>query len=298
MRPLLRAEFEPDRVLYPFESRWFDGPFGRQHYLDEGAGRVIVLAHGNPTWSFLYRKMIPSLVAAGFRCVVPDMLGYGLSEHPVNFGFGVKAQADALSALIQALELCDILVVGQDWGGPVALAAVLQRPEGVRGVILGSTFAWRSSGVTRLIAHLLRSRLVQRWMLESETFIPKVLRLARSKLSERERTHYQAVAANVELRRAKTVLPRELIDADAWLDGLERSLAEKLGTVPALLLNAKKDAFLGNPAVRRFKRIFRDAVVVDLPRAGHFFQEDAPEEAVAAIVSRFASSASFVLDGR
>ena len=219
----LCADFVPDRSLFPFESRWFEGPYGRHHYIDEGSGPVVVLAHGNPTWGFLYRKMVTSLVATGFRCVVPDMLGYGLSEHPPNFGFTAREQADALSALIRALDLHDLLLVGQDWGGPVGLGAVVRRPERVRGVILGSTFAWRASGVTRWIAYVLRSGFAQRWMLESDTFIRRVLRLARAKLSEREQMHYQAVAASPELRKAKTVLPRELIDADGWLTELERS---------------------------------------------------------------------------
>lgn len=267
---MLRTDFVPDPALFPFESRWFDGPYGRHHYVDVGKGQAIVLCHGNPTWSFLYRKMIPPLVAAGFRCVAPDMLGYGLSEHPPNFGYTAREQSEALSSLIESLNLRGLLLVGQDWGGPVGLGAVLRSPERVRGVILGSTFAWRTTGVTRLIARLLRTGVVQRWMLESETFIPLVLRLARSELSDGERRHYQAVATTPELKRAKTVLPRELIDADAWLSELERAVGERFATVPALLLNPKHDGALGTAAVERFKTLFRDSVVEGLPHAGIF----------------------------
>ena len=283
-----RSDFVPDRTLFPFESRWFDGPYGSQHYVDEGAGEVIVLAHGNPTWSFLYRKMIPGLVSAGFRCVAPDMLGYGLSEHPPGFGFTAREQSGALLELIRALDLRDLILVGQDWGGPVGLGAIVQDPQRVRGVVLGSTFAWRTTGITRIIGHVLRSRFVQGWMVDGGTFVERVVRgLAQAPLTEVEVAHYRAVAADRRLRRSQSVLPRELIDADAWLADLERSVKDQLGKVPALLIHPEKDGALGKSAVRRFSAIFEDANVVTLPKAGHFFQEDAPEDVVAAIRARF-----------
>lgn len=80
------AEFVVDRGLYPFESRWFDSPSGRMHYIDEGHGPPIVFFHGNPTWSFLYRNVITRL-RGQFRCIAMDYLGFGLSEHPGDFGY-------------------------------------------------------------------------------------------------------------------------------------------------------------------------------------------------------------------
>jgi haloalkane dehalogenase len=284
----MHTDFVPDSSHFSFTSRWLEGPYGRHHYVDEGAGRVVLLCHGNPTWSFLYRKMIRGLVARGYRCVAADMLGYGLSDHP-SPGLTASAQADALLSLVRALDLRDFIVVGQDWGGPVGLGAAVQVPERVHGIVLGSTFAWRASGMTRFIAHLLRSGLAQRWMLDSEGFIPRVFSLAGTKLTEDELAHYRLVAASAELRRARTVLPRELIDADPWLDQLERALAERLPNVRALVLHPSRDGMLGKAAAKRFAAMFRDSAIVELPGAGHFFQEDAPDEAVAAIVSRFGS---------
>ncbi|MEO8185217.1 MAG: alpha/beta fold hydrolase [Deltaproteobacteria bacterium] len=288
---MLSTDFRPSPELYPFESRWFEGPRGRMHYLDQGQGQPILLVHGNPTWSFLYRKMIPWLTKSGFRCVVPDLLGYGLSEHPVGFGFTAREQVEALLALVQALELEELVVLGQDWGGPIALGVAVQTPESIRGIVLGSTFAWRASGITRCIGHVLRLGMVQRWMVNGAHFIEWVMGLARTSLTRQELDHYQLVASVPDLRRAKAILPLELIDADEWLDELERAVVERLGEARTLLVHGKKDAFSGS-AVRRLARMLPDHVVLTLPHAGHFFQEDAHREVSDAIRERFCLGAS------
>jgi len=283
---MLRTDFIPVPELYPFESRWFDGPVGRMHYLDEGEGQPILLVHGNPTWSFLYRKLIPQLTALGFRCLVPDLLGYGLSEHPRDFGFTAKEQVGALLALVQALELEDLIVMGQDWGGPIGLGVAVRSPESIRGLVLGSTFAWRAGGITRCIGHVLRWGATQRWMIQGEGFIERVMGLARTNLTKQELSHYQLVAATPELRRAKAVLPRELLDAEDWLSELERDVVQRLSPLPTLVIHAKKDAFSGGTA-RRLGKMLPNHVVLVLPEAGHFFQEDAPREVARAIGERF-----------
>lgn len=284
---MVSTDFRPSPELYPFESRWFDGPRGRMHYLDEGQGQPILLVHGNPTWSFLYRKMIPWLTQSGFRCLVPDLLGYGLSEHPVSFGFTAREQVEALLAFVQARELEDLVVLGQDWGGPIALGVSVQMPESIRGIVLGSTFAWRASGITRCIGHVLRLGAIQRWMVNGDRFIERMMGLARTSLTKQELEHYQLVASTPDLRRAKAVLPRELLDADDWLDELERGVIQRLGEARTLLIQGKKDAF-SDSLVRRLGQMLPNHIVLTLPHAGHFFQEDAPREVSDAIRERFA----------
>jgi haloalkane dehalogenase len=281
------TDFRPSPALYPFQSRWFDGPHGRIHYLDEGQGPPVLLVHGNPTWSFLYRKVISKLVASGFRCVAPDLLGYGLSEHPPSFGFRAKDQVEALSTFTRALELRELIVFGQDWGGPIGLAVSVRAPESIRGIVLGSTFAWPATGITRLVGYLLRFGPIQRWMVNGSAFIAQVMRLARAPLTPQERDHYALVAATPGLRLAKTVLPRELLDAEDWLGELEADVSQRLGHVRTLLFHAKKDA-LSRRSVGRLGRLLPDHVLITLPNAGHFFQEDAPVEVAAAIRDRFA----------
>src|SRR5215475_12909511 len=88
-------DFTPMPSLYPFTSRWFPSAAGRMHYVDEGAGRPLLLLHGNPTWSFLYRDVIRRL-AGRFRCIAVDYLGFGLSERPPGFGYTPAEHAAAV----------------------------------------------------------------------------------------------------------------------------------------------------------------------------------------------------------
>jgi haloalkane dehalogenase len=186
--------------------------------------------------------------------------------------------------------------MGQDWGGPIALGIAVRAPDSIRGIVLGSTFAWRVRGLTRLIARVLRLELIQRWMVDGEGFIERVMALARTKLTRDELDHYQLVAATPALRRASSVLPRELIDADHWLAELELAVQERLSAVPALLIHAKKDAFSGS-SVRRLARLLPRNTLLTLASAGHFFQEDAPVEVAAAIRELFGPTITAAITG-
>ena len=93
------VEFTPDPILFPFESRWFDSSVGPVHYIDEGAGPTLLLMHGNPDWSFLYRKIVMGL-RDEFRCVVPDYPGFGLSVHPSGYGYTFSAYLLYVSAFL------------------------------------------------------------------------------------------------------------------------------------------------------------------------------------------------------
>ncbi len=287
----LRTGFEPDPRLYPFRSRFMDTPWGRLHYLDEGTGRPIVLMHGNPTWSFVFRDLIGPLVAGGFRCIAPDLLGYGLSEHPTNAELGASDHAQVVAELVTRLDLNDAVVLGQDWGGPIILGAAVEVAPRIGGVVVGSTFAWRASGFVELVARILRTQRVQRWMVEGETFIARSMRhLAQRPLSSEELAHYVDVFETPALRRSLSVLARELLDAGDWLDTLQARIPETLGHLPALLVFGAREGALGKRALARFARMFSDHVQVRLPTAGHFFQHDAPQEVAAAILERFASA--------
>lgn len=107
----MSIDFTPDPQLYPFESRWFDSSRGRIHYVDEGTGPPILLCHGNPTWSFLYRDIIVAL-RDRFRCVAPDYLGFGLSERPSGFGYQIDEHARVIGEFVDHLGLDRYLSMG------------------------------------------------------------------------------------------------------------------------------------------------------------------------------------------
>ena len=133
---------------YPFEPHYAEIPDGeggtlRVHYLDEGPAEVapILLLHGEPSWSYLYRHMIPPLVAAGHRVVVPDQVGFGRSDKPADMSDYTYASHIAwMSSLVfDHLDLSDITFFGQDWGGLIGLRLVTAEPDRFAGIVVSNT---------------------------------------------------------------------------------------------------------------------------------------------------------------
>jgi len=137
-----RLAFRLIKMLYPFASRWVDLPSGaRVHYVDEGRGPVLLLLHGNPTWSFLYRDIIVGLKNQ-FPCIALDYPGFGLSSAPADFGFTASKQADVVAEFVRALDVTDYTIMMQDWGGPIGFSLAQQAPEKASGFIIVNTWAW------------------------------------------------------------------------------------------------------------------------------------------------------------
>ena len=128
---------------YPFAPRYVEVEGLRLHYVDEGprGGPVALLMHGMPTWSFLNRHIIGRLTAAGWRCVAADHLGFGRSDKPVDEGFySIGRHAAAHRALITALDLRDVTLFVQDWGGPIGLAQAAEQPERFSRLVIMNTW--------------------------------------------------------------------------------------------------------------------------------------------------------------
>jgi haloalkane dehalogenase len=136
---------------YPFSPHYVEVPAGdgsgttlRVHHLDEGPadGPVVLLLHGEPSWSYLYRHMIPPLVAAGLRCVAPDLVGFGRSDKPIErSAYTYQRHVDWLRAtVVDALDLRDVTLVCQDWGGLLGLRLVAEHPERFARVVAANTF--------------------------------------------------------------------------------------------------------------------------------------------------------------
>ena len=133
---------------FPFAPHYvdiadFEGATLRVHYIDEGPSDAapILLMHGEPSWSFLYRHMIPALVAAGHRCVAPDLIGFGRSDKPTettDYSYA-RHVAWMSEALFDKLDLHDITFFGQDWGGLIGLRLVAAQPERYTRVVIGNT---------------------------------------------------------------------------------------------------------------------------------------------------------------
>jgi haloalkane dehalogenase len=124
---------------YAFEPRYVDQDGLRLHYLDEGAGPPVLLLHGEPTWSYLYRKVIPELVPSA-RAIAPDFLGFGRSDKPVELeDYSYDSHTASLRRLVEELDLRDLTVVVQDWGGPIGLRLAVEQPDRVARLVVLNT---------------------------------------------------------------------------------------------------------------------------------------------------------------
>lgn len=138
---------------FPFKPNYqevsnFDGGKLRMHYLDEGEGQVILCLHGQPAWCYLYRKMIPILVAAGYRVIAPDLMGFGRSDKPTERSdYTYANHVSWISQLLEALELSDITLVCQDWGGLIGLRVAAENSERFARIVVANTGLPSAEGI-------------------------------------------------------------------------------------------------------------------------------------------------------
>lgn len=131
---------------YDFKPHYFDLLHGRLHYLDEGEGRVVVLVHGNPTWSYYFRNLV-RVLSCSFRVIVPDHLGCGLSDKPQDFNYILDNHINNLVLLLEHLEVDTCSMVVHDWGGPIGLGAVADGGVELEKLAILNTAAFRSSRI-------------------------------------------------------------------------------------------------------------------------------------------------------
>ncbi|WP_246309704.1 alpha/beta fold hydrolase [Paenibacillus alginolyticus] len=137
----MQRPFDVDASEYPFKDHWMPYRDGVIHYVDEGQGPVILLLHGNPTWSYLYRNVIKEL-SGECRLIALDYPGLGMSRAPSDYGYTPKEHSEAVTEFIRRLDLKDFVLVVQDWGGPIGLGYAVRHRENLRGVVVMNTWAW------------------------------------------------------------------------------------------------------------------------------------------------------------
>jgi haloalkane dehalogenase len=131
-----------DLPEFPYSPHYVDVSGVRIHYLDVGPadGPSVVLMHGEPSWSYLYRRMIPVIVASGYRVVAPDLVGFGRSDKPVErSAYTYQRHVEWMWATLDSLHLPEMTLVGQDWGGLIGLRLVAEHPERFRRVVAANT---------------------------------------------------------------------------------------------------------------------------------------------------------------
>ena len=279
----MRPSWVPED-LYPFESRYAEVAGSVVHYVDEGSGPPLLLLHGNPTWSFLYRDIIRGL-RDSYRCIAVDHPGFGLSVPAPGYGFTPAEHANVLEELVLRLDLRDVTMMVQDWGGPIGFAVATRHPDRFGAFVIGNTAAWpKSDPGTQLFSRALGGPIGRRLILNRNLFVEKILPggVRRGTLPDRVMDAYRGPFPTPGSRVPTAVFPREILGSRPFLADVERGLT-LLRDRPALLVWPTHDVAFRDRERKRWEQCFPDHRTVLLHGAGHYMQEDAPEEIVAAI---------------
>jgi haloalkane dehalogenase len=270
---------------YDFAPHYFDQDGLRMHYVDEGDGDPVLLLHGEPTWSFLYRKVIPHL-AGGARCVAPDYFGFGRSDKPTDPAwYSYDRHVASVARLVEALDLRAVTLVVQDWGGPIGFALAVDDPSRIaRLVVLNTGIGARAPNeewlrfqafMRRVGTDIVAGQLVRLSLVQDTT--DEVI------------AGYDAPFPVPESRTAIVQFP-ELVATGSEHPSAPRMLdvRERLRSLdrPALVLFSDSDPIFSRRAAEAMAALLPNAELdPPLAGAGHFLQEDRGEEVGARIAA-------------
>lgn len=254
----------------------------RMHYVDEGSGPVILMLHGEPTWAYLYRKMIRPL-AKGARVVVPDLIGFGRSDKPTDRAwYTYDRHVESIAQLIARLDLSDITLVVQDWGGPIGLRVAVEKKDRFAHLVILNTGIfrpgpnWPSPGF-----------LQWRDFAESNPDLPIgfVLQGATTtELSEEVVAAYEAPFPDEASKAGPAAFPLlvPLTEDDPGAKEMARvAEALKSWSKPVLVAFSDSDPIFPQKVGRKLAERIPNALFVPIEAASHFLQEDRGEEIAA-----------------
>ncbi|GIV34408.1 MAG: haloalkane dehalogenase 2 [Chitinophagales bacterium] len=275
-----------DRNEYPFTSHYFDSGRGRIHYVDEGSGPVVLMVHGTPEWSFAYRHLIKGL-RGSFRCIAPDLLGFGLSDKPADADYSCAAHADRLCRFIDYLGLKDIRLIANDFGGSLAMSYAINHPDNVSRICLFNTWMWslaadkHYSRPARFFASL-PGRWLYLYMGWSVNVLMPLAYGNKSRLTSHIHRHYKKPLHSPVTRLAAHAFVRELLHAGPWWDQLFARI-DAVKTKPFLIFWGMQDPLIKPSELARWQNALPSTTVIKYDSAGHFVQEEEPEKMIIAL---------------
>ena len=288
---------------WPYQSHFFEGNGFRQHYVDEGTvdeknDNVIVCLHGQPTWGYLYRNLIPRLSRLG-RVIAPDHMGFGKSETPQDREYSIRDHSDNLERLLLSLDAKNITLIMQDWGGPIGSSFAIRHPDLIKCLCYcNGNIPWGRVSLGAAPEH--------KWLtwVNSEQYEPTISNLGATILSVMKRIGFER-AAHVDETwvrayssafpttadcRGAIQFPRNITNPKTFefmKELYDKHGVEALQSVPAMCVVGEDDRT--SPAetkVFSFKSFWPNGPVIRMPGVGHFLQEDAPE-AVVSLIEQF-----------
>jgi haloalkane dehalogenase len=261
---------------FPFEPRHAELDGLRVARVDEGEGRTVVFFHGEPTWSFLWRKVIPPVRDAGFRCVAPDLAGFGRSDKPTEVGwYSYDRHVELMKRLAEELDLRDATVVCHDWGGPIGLRLAVELPDRVDRLVMMDTGLFTG-----------RQRMADAWFafrdfVERTDDLPismLVRRACATDPGDEVAAAYDAPFPTPESKAGARAFPL-MLPTSPEMPGAQAGerVVEALrdDSRPTLILWADSDPVLPPEAGKRFAEAIGATAPEPVEGASHFLQEDA-----------------------
>lgn len=258
----------------------------------------MVLVHGNPVWGYVWRAFVQPLLDAGYRVVVPDYLGFGRSDKPADADlYTPRRHAERFDALMESLDLHDVTVVPQDWGGPIGLWWAGRHPERIRGLFILNTFINRPLIPVELPVplRLFRKPLVGEVMVKGLDVFKRGLLFKSAvkhpeRMTELTKRAYLQPHPDWSSRTAVLVFPRHIPsgpdgDTADLMGEVEEAMDRHFRDKPMRVVWSMGKGVFGEAPLRHgILPAFADVDLVELDDAGHFAQEDVPEKLVASLL--------------
>ncbi len=265
-----------DKKEYPFNSNYFDLPMGKMHYVDEGTGVPIVFVHGNPGWSYEFRKSIKDLSKTN-RCISADHIGFGLSDKPFDWNYLPKNHAENFEKFINHLNLDKFVLVVNDWGGPIGLSYAVNNPEKIKHIMITNTWMWsvKDNPSSKRFSNF-AGGLIGRFLIKNFNFFGKVIiKNCMGNKKYFDPTIYKHLE-NPNDRKGCWTFPKQIIASDDWVDSLWHKRTSIQNT-PISLVWGLKDFAFSYKDLNTWVKVLKPETVIKLDDVGHYPYEEATE---------------------
>ncbi len=277
------------RHFYPFSSNYLDINGLKYHYIDEGSGDPVVMIHGNPTWSFYYRRLIKDLMPY-FRTIAPDHIGCGLSDKPDSkkYDYRLKSRVDNLETLMNHLNIDkNLTLILHDWGGMIGMAYALRHPEAIKKIVIMNTAAFLPPSGKKLPFRLQIIRNLSLFgtiaVLGFNLFSYAALYMASCKGLSRQVKKGLTAPYNCWKNRIATLkfvqdIPLSVKDPSFDLVKSVDENLSRFSDIPMLICWGKQDFVFDNTYLDQWQSRFPNAQIQTFSDAGHYVLEDMPDE--------------------
>ncbi|MBH67458.1 MAG: hypothetical protein CMM58_03810 [Rhodospirillaceae bacterium] len=283
---------------FPYKPNYLLWDGLRTHYIDEGPrdGPIALLLHGEPTWSYLYRKMIPTLIQAGYRCIAPDHIGFGRSDKVIrDEWYVIDKHIDRLRDFITLLDLSDITLIMQDWGGPIGLINAVEAPKRVDRLVILNTWLHHSAVVYSPAIRAWREAAINpHWLGWTKHNLPCGAIVRRALIRPMKHPHqledaYEApftgsIASKAGARRFPWCIPFAEPEAGAAIRQEKAFIELQSWTKPVHFIFGSCDPIFPPSTGKTWAAKIPSATFETIENAGHFCQEDAGPEIVQRLV--------------